>query len=374
MATSDGPGRLADLDEARRPGWKVWAAILGGWTLLSLLLAPEVYLHFLGAGAPIGWGRIIAITLTNTALAVAFTPGILWLTRRFPLERGRWLGSFAVHSLACLVFSLSHPAAYWVLCYASDGVLGLLLFQRIHPNILTYWAIVGFTEALRHFDSARRRERQLAEARLSLLRAQLQPHFLFNTLNTIAAMMHEDVAGADRMINRLSDLLRLALDGASAHETTLDRELHFAQSYVDIHRARFGEGLDLQLDIQPGLRGALVPSLVLQPLVENAIRHGFSSPPARGKLRIEATCRDRLLELRVIDDGVGLDSGEATGRGMGLENVRQRLEQLYPGAYRFSLEAGKAGGAVATLVIPLREPPADSSSRLAMVPAATGSR
>jgi LytS/YehU family sensor histidine kinase len=109
-------------------------------------------------------------------------------------------------------------------------------------------------------------------------------------------------------------------------------------------------------------------------LVENAIRHGFSSPPARGKLRIEATCRDRLLELRVIDDGVGLDSGEATGRGMGLENVRQRLEQLYPGAYRFSLEAGKAGGAVATLVIPLREPPADSSSRLAMVPAATGSR
>jgi two-component system, LytTR family, sensor kinase len=353
VATSDGPGRLAELDEARRPDWKVWAAILGGWTLLSLLLAPEVYLNFLGAGAPIGWGRIVAITLTNTALAVAFTPGILWLTRRFPLEREHWLGSFAVHSLACLVFSLSHPAVYWLLCYASDGVLGLLLFQRVHPNILTYWAIVGFTEALRHFHSARRRERQLAEARLALLRAQLQPHFLFNTLNTIAAMMHEDVAAADRMVNRLSDLLRLALDGASAHETTLDRELHFAQSYVEIHRARFGEGLDLQLDIQPGLRGALVPSLVLQPLVENAIRHGFSSTPARGKLRIEATGADGRLQLRVVDDGLGLGSGEATGRGMGLENVRQRLEQLYPGAYRFSLDANEAGGAVATLVMPL---------------------
>jgi two-component system LytT family sensor kinase len=343
------------VEKRRLPGWKVWAAILGGWTLLSLLLAPEVYLNFLGAGSPIGWGRIVAVTLTNTALAVAFIPGILWLTRRFPLERGRWLGSLGIHSVACLLFSLSHPAVYWLLCYASEGVLGLLLFQRVHPNILTYWAIVGFIEARRHFENGRRRERQLAEARLALLRAQLQPHFLFNTLNTIAAMMHEDVAAADRMINRLSELLRLALDGAGAHETTLDRELHFARSYVDIHRARFGEGLDLSLDIPPGLRGALVPSLVLQPLVENAIRHGFSAPPARGRLRIEATSRDGMLQLRVIDDGVGLIAREAEGRGVGLENVRQRLEQLYPGAYRFALEPGEAAGTVATVVIPLRE-------------------
>jgi signal transduction histidine kinase len=320
-----------------------------------LLLAPEVYLHFLGAGQPIGWRQVVALTVTNTAVAVVFAPAIVWLTRRFPFDRGRSARSFMVHALACIVFSLSHTGLYWLLCYASDGVLGTLLFQRVHPNVITYWAIVGFTEALRHFERARGRERQLAEARLALLKAQLQPHFLFNTLNTIAAMMHEDIPAADRMINRLSELLRLALDGAFAHETELDRELHFAQAYVEIHRARFGKGLELRLDVEPRHRAALVPSLLLQPLVENAIRHGFASRPKRGTIRIEADDDGETLRLRVTDDGRGLGAADGieNRRGVGLDNIRQRLQQLYPGHYRLALETSAAGGAVVTVGVPL---------------------
>lgn len=327
--------------------------MIGGWTLLSLLIAPEVYLHFLGAGGPIEWREVVALTLTNTAIAVAFAPAIVWLTRRFPFDRGRWPASLAVHAVACTAFSVSHSGLYWLLCLASHGELGLLLFQRVHPNLITYWAIVGFTEALRHFERSRQRERQLAETRLDLLKSQLQPHFLFNTLNTIAAMMHEDVPAADRMINRLSDLLRLALEGASSHETTLDHEIVFIQAYLEIHRARFGEGLDLVLDLEPRLRGALVPSLMLQPLVENAIRHGFASRPTRGTIRIEARAQGDVLLVRVVDDGRGLPEAAETRRGLGLTNTSERLEHLYPGRHRLSLEPAPAGGAMATVMIPL---------------------
>jgi len=363
------PENAALLESPSLPGWTLWAAILGGWTLLSLLLAPEVYLHFLGSGQPIGWRQVVALTVTNTAVAVVFAPAIVWLTRRFPFDRGRWAGSFAVHGLACVVFSLSHLGLYWLLCYASGGVLGTLLFQRVHPNVITYWAIVLFTEALRHFERARGRERQLAEARLALLKAQLQPHFLFNTLNTIAAMMHEDVSAADRMINRLSELLRLALDGASANETTLDAELHFAQAYVEIHRVRFGEGLELRLNVEPQHRAALVPSLLLQPLVENAIRHGFLSHATRGTVRIEADDDGETLHLRVTDDGRGLGAAESgeTRRGVGLDNIRQRLEQLYPGHHRLALETSAEGGTAVTVTVPLHyaqdAPPAGTNER-----------
>jgi two-component system, LytTR family, sensor kinase len=318
---------------------------------------------------------VVVLTLANVALAIAFTPAVIWLTRRHPFERGRWPASFAVHALACLFFCVSHTGVYYLLCYASHGVLGLLLFQRVHPNVLTYWAIVGFTEAVRHFESARRRERQLAEARLALLRAQLQPHFLFNTLNTIAAMMHEDVAAADQMINRLSDLLRLALDGAAAHETTLDREIHFAQAYVDIHRARFGGGLALRLDVGAGMRSSFVPSLILQPLVENAIRHGFSAGRRGGTITIEAREREGALRLRILDDGCGPGEAQPGEPGLGLENVRQRLEHLYPGVAGLALEPGDTGGAVVTVTLPLRRHvEATSPDGAAMAPLFGGAR
>lgn len=370
-------GSLDKLDvaapEAASPRrWAVWAAILGGWTLLSLLLAPELYLHFLGADQPVGWGAILVLSLTNTAIAVALAPAIVWLARRFPLERGRWARHLLVHIAGCTAFSLGHSVLYWLLCYASDhGSLGSALFARFHPNLITYWAIVGFTEAMRHFEIARRRERQLAEARLALLIAQLQPHFLFNTLNTIAAMMHEDVWAADRMLNRLSDLLRLALASASQPETTLEHELQFVQAYMEVQRARFGDGLVLTVDVGAHLRTALVPNLILQPLVENSIRHGFGSQPGRGRIHVRAHGDGDALTLEIIDDGAGLSSTPVEGpTGLGLANVRQRLDQLYPDRSRLSLAAGPGGGTVATVRLPLRyrptgRRPADAAPRLA---------
>lgn len=361
MDGSSDQHEIAAPRDASLPPWAVWAAILGGWTLLSLLLAPELYLHFLGADEPIGWTPILALSLTNTAIAVALAPLIVWLTRRFPLERGRWLRRLALHVAACAAFSLCHSVLYWLLCYASrHGTLGSALFARFHPNLITYWAIVGFTEAMRHFETARRRERQLAEARLTLLVAQLQPHFLFNTLNTIAAMMHVDVWAADRMLNRLSDLLRLALASASRPETTLEHEIQFVQAYVEIQRARFGDGLLLTVDVAPQLRTVLVPSLILQPLVENSIRHGFGPQPGRGTIRVRASSDGAALTLEVVDDGAGPAPASATRRaGLGLANARQRLDQLYPGRSLLSLEPAQGGGAVATVRLPLRYPPRD---------------
>ncbi len=338
--------------EPRVGNWRLWGAAIGGWAALSLLLAPEVYLHFLGSGQPIPWGQVMALTFTNTAIAVLGAPAIVWLTRRCPLDHGRRARSLLVHAAACLAFSLAHTSAYWVLCYASGGFLGLL-FERFNPSLVTYWAIVAFAEAIRYFEKYRERERQLAHAQLELLKAQLQPHLLFNALNTIAAMMHEDVRAADRMIIRLSDLLRLALENLGRHESTLQHELEFVLAYFEIHRARFGDSLELELDVPPRLRAAAVPSLVLQPIVENAIRHGFPSPGRRGKIRIEAREGPDGLTLKVVDDGQGPPEDPREGLGLGI--TRRRLEQLYPGRGRLTLENGPSGGAVATLAFPFKE-------------------
>lgn len=347
----------ATSESPRPPSWAVGAAILGGWALLSLLLAPELYLHFLGADQPVGWTPILALSLTNTAMAVALAPGIVWLARRFPLERGRWPRRLALHVAGCVGFSLCHSLLYWLLCYASQhGSLGSALFARFHPNLVTYWAIVGFTEATRHFETARQRERQLAEARLTLLIAQLQPHFLFNTLNTIAAMMHVDVWAADRTLSRLSDLLRLAIESASRPETALEDEVRFVEAYVEIQRARFGDGLVLSVEVPPLLRAALVPSLILQPLVENSIRHGFGPRPGRGAILVRASGEAGALTLEVRDDGAGPPDPDAQRPGLGLANARQRLEQLYPGRAGLSLQPAPGGGAVAAVRLPLRYP------------------
>jgi two-component sensor histidine kinase len=341
--------------------WIKWTVIVGGWTLLSVFLAPEIYLYFLYKGEAIPWTQTLALTVANSAIAAAFAPAIVWLTHRFPFERGTWARSLLVHAPACLAFSICHSFIYAALCYASP--VFHVLFLRFRPSLVTYCTIVGFTEAASYFRKFQDRERQLARAQLELLRKQLHPHFLFNTLHTISAMMHEDVRGADRMISRLSDLLRLTLDHIGKQEVPLKQELEFLEKYLEIERVRFQEKLALRLDVEPEALDGLVPSMLLQPLAENSIRHGFGSRTDAGQIAIQARRRDGMLVLKVIDNGRGFASGstQAPRGGLGLENTRKRLEQLYPARHRFGLENGRPGGAVVAIELPFHTSSAETA-------------
>jgi LytS/YehU family sensor histidine kinase len=305
-------------------------------------------------GVAIDWCHALQMTFVNSSVVLVLVPFIVWITRRWPIERKNWRAAMAAHIPACLVFSLAHSGLYWVACHASHEVGGML-FYRFHPNLLSYWAVVGFTQALDYLRKSREHEQQVARLRLSLLKSQLQPHFLFNTLHAVSAMMHVDVNGADTMISRLSQLLRMTLTNIGKDESTLAEELDFIRTYLDIERVRFGEKLEARIDAPAGTLDALVPTMVLQPLVENCIRHGISSRMPDGRIDIQARVAEDRLTLIVRDNGVGLSEATPLREGLGLSNTRDRLEQLYPAEHLFTVLAGPAGGVEVTVTIPLRK-------------------
>src|SRR6185369_4509061 len=192
-------------------------------------------------------------------------------------------------------------------------------------------------------------EAQLAQAQLQTLKMQLQPHFLFNTLNSISALNHEDPRAANRMIARLSELLRLTLENDGAQEVSLHQELDFLKRYLEIQQVRFGDRLKVHFDVAPETMDARVPNLLLQPLVENAIQHGLAPFSAPGEIHIHASRENGLLCLRIADSGPGLPASTPSGApdGIGLANTRARLQQLYGDAHRFELRNGAQRGAVA---------------------------
>jgi len=275
------------------------------------------------------------------------------LTRRFPVERKNWRSAILVHVPACVAFSLGHSGLYWIACYAYHEVGGTL-FNRFHPNLLTYAAVVGFTQAFDYFRKYQQREREFRQLQLEVLKAQLQPHFLFNTLNTIAAMVHEDVRAADRMIQRLSDLLRMTLANIGKDEITLAEELEFLRTYLEVERVRFGDRLSSSIDVSSEALPALVPASFLQPLVENCIRHGLSTHQHDGLIRIGAVRNGSRLLISIVDNGAGLPSSGPPREGVGLSNTRKRLQQLYPEDHAFSIESRKSGGVAVTAEIPFR--------------------
>jgi two-component system LytT family sensor kinase len=240
------------------------------------------------------------------------------------------------------------------LAAAGSGILRYLGF-----DLLLYCLVAVATEAAAHAWESRRRgvaaatyARQLAEARLHVLSAQLQPHFLFNTLHAISALVYEDPARAERLLARLSEMLRLTLRDGSRAETTLEDELALLRRYAEIQEARYGDRLRVAFDVEPSVRGAMVPRLILQPLVENAIRHGITRRIAPGRVDVRAWGADGRLHLTVCDDGVGLRTPHREGVGLGI--TRARLRQLYGAEQEVDLSPAPGGGAVCALAIPLR--------------------
>ena len=229
-------------------------------------------------------------------------------------------------------------------------------------NLLIYWVIVTVGHALGYYRKYHERElraaeleKRLTEAKLQALQMQLNPHFLFNTLNAISSLMHKDVEAADRMIVRLSDLLRLALERTDAQEVPLREELAFLDRYVEIEMIRFGKRLTVHKDIGPDILDALVPNLILQPLVENAIRHGIEPRAKPGRIELRARLENGMLQMQVTDNGAGLPENESPEEGIGLSNTRARLQQLYGDAHHFELGKAAGGGTIVSLRIPIRK-------------------
>ncbi|HUF25427.1 MAG TPA: histidine kinase, partial [Gemmatimonadaceae bacterium] len=243
------------------------------------------------------------------------------------------------------------------------GYLTRFIFQ-LDLNLFSYFIIVAATHAVDYYRLYRERRvraaelaNQLTSAQLQVLKMQLQPHFLFNTLNAIAELVHEDAEAADRMITRLGDLLRLSLDRSGEQEVPLRQELDFLGAYLEIEQTRFRDRLSIEMDIAPETLDASVPNLLLQPLVENAIKHGTSACAARGRITITATLRGGELRIEIRDNGRGLPHPAVLREGVGLRNTRARLVQLYGDHHGFSLRNSTDGGAVVAIEIPYRPAP-----------------
>lgn len=303
------------------------------------------------------------------------TPGVLWLARRFPFERGVWARSVPVHVAGVFAATLGHVAMVMLgrsAIYSWRGEspgewpseFQRMFFLNFDWEMMTYWTIVGVSHALRyHYEAqdralrASRLETRLIEAQLQTLQRQLQPHFLFNTLNSISALIHRDVEAADDMIARLGDLLRLSFENVGVQEVALTQELDFLRQYVAIEQARFRDRLGVTFDIGPGTEECSVPNLLLQPLVENAIRHGIGPRVGPGHVLVRAARVGSMLELEVRDDGVGVPASRLNDlvQGVGLSNTRSRLAHLYGEQHRFEVRRPAGGGLSVVIAIPVDE-------------------
>ena len=365
-----------DENKRRRLAIK-WLMIAGVWTLIALYFAGETLMRSHAAGRPLAWWRALSWELVSCYIWLAFLPLILWLGRRFRFERGDWPRRLLIHLIAGLTIPLAQQAVDALvlphLGYPPFGQFDsfaatyrefLLLNYPISMTI--YWASIGVQQGISYYQMYRERElrasqleAKLAQSQLQILKMQLHPHFLFNTLNTISELIHKNPNVAERIVTDLSDSLRLSLQSAGRQEVSLQQELDFLEKYLQIEQTRFADRLRVQLLIDPQALDASVPNMILQPLVENAIRHGIAPLACGGRVEIQAICDNGSLHLRVSDDGVGLPAGELAkiNEGVGLSNTRARLQHLYGAAHSFELHSTPDQGLTLRMTIPYRKLP-----------------
>jgi len=361
--------------------------VLAVWVALGVVDACRGVVATELRGYHRSWGAALVAFMPWWLLWALLTPVALWLARRAPLDQRRWLRSTVVHAAGALALSVVHLACVGAMIYYTTAPPAALpnrrLIDPIRRNVeqflvldlLTYAAIVVAYFALDYYRryresaiasarlqaQAAQLEARVAEARLHALRMELNPHFLFNALNAISGLVRtQETDAAVRMLAQLGDLLRSTLDRGAAPEMPLHEELELLQRYLDIERVRFGGRLAVEVSVAPGAEDALVPTLVLQPLVENAVRHGVASRPGPALIRVGARREGAALLLEVRDTGGGVAAAEGRRpprEGVGLSNTRARLEQLYGPDASLDLRNADGGGALAAVRLPFHTEP-----------------
>jgi len=366
----DTNGAGIDLPSPARPRYGLrYPLVFAVATLLGVLSSALAVQFTRALGKPAAdWTTLVVLNCTYWYVWALFTPSIVWLSQHFRFERQGLVRAILVHLPSVALFSFAHIAAMtgvrWWLVASSQSFSWWIevkrsALQNFDWEMMTYWAIAGLSHAVLYYRESRDRavrasqlETQLVEAQMAALRQQLQPHFLFNTLHAISALMHRDVDAADRTLMRLSDLLRMTLENLGQQESTLQAELDFLSKYLEIEQTRFADRLVVLFDIEPETLDALVPTLLLQPLVENAIKHGISKKSGPGHIDIRARPDHDKLWIEVRDDGNGLSETAliALQKGIGVSTTRARLQHQFGADYRFEFHRLEEGVAVVVAV------------------------
>jgi sensor histidine kinase YesM len=356
-----------------------WIFYFLAWTLVGLIYFGQNVTRRFYWDDPNPW-QDLRYWMANIYISALITPLIVWAGRRWPLERQhlrRLIGLHFVLSLAWAFTRLCLEAAFHLgwnefwpieppITFKSE--ITLLYIFGFHTGVVSYWVVLSIQTAIRNYARFQERaqallrsdlrtsqlETQVAQARLGALKAQLQPHFLFNTLNAIVVLVRQQKGQqAEETLARFSDLLRAVLADMDAQEVTLARELEYLRLYLSIEQLRFSDRLRVDIEVEPDLLDAAVPHMGLQPIVENAIRHGVSQRVTSGVITIRAVRAGNMLHVTVQDDGPGFAvPGAPGGLGLGLANTRARLKQLYGEASELRTESGPAGGALVTMILP----------------------
>ena len=353
-----------------------WTAIIGVWVFIGLVYAAPIYLEVRSEGMGHSVVKVFAWGILTWLAWAPLQPAIVWLARRYSLLGGVWKRSLLVHLPAFIVCSALHSAAAVAITLTVKPWDNMGYPTTFWPrflsrmqgsfggDLLIYGGIVGVCYAIDYYRKYREREfaatqleAQLAQAQLDSLRMQLQPHFLFNTLNGIVGLVRDNKNDAAvRMLVGLSDLLRHALEHSDRQEVQLREELNFIKLYLSIQQMRFPDRLQIDLDIDPATSKALVPNFVLQPLIENALRHGIGRSAGAGSIGISSRRENGSLLITVSDNGAGLPNHWQlkTNCGIGLANTAARLQQLYGENHRFDIHNRDGGGVEIEIVIPMR--------------------
>ena len=359
--------------------------ILFGWVMIGLTWTLNYY-FFSGQyvaifSVPPTLGQMLIWELPYWLIWAALSPLVFRLARRFPLERGQWFGNLLIHITGCVCLSVFHRGLYLAVGWLSQvnayerlssvyRVYHFLFFFNLPNGFMSYGTILLVSYLILYYQRYQEQELknsrletrmtqielQAASAELKALKMQLHPHFLFNTLNSISSLLEDNPRAADEMLCKLATLLRRTTESSGAQTVTLEEELDYLTCYLDIERVRFEDRLAVDMDITSTALRAVVPTLILQPIVENAVKHAVA--PASGPVRIgiHAEVSREMLRINVTDSGAGAllnaPGGRTSREGLGLSNTRARLDQMFGGGHHFLLAPAPAGGLSVTIEIP----------------------
>jgi two-component system, LytTR family, sensor kinase len=347
-------------------------AIVGFWSTMGLVESSKAYVSRSLQGVPATWGEVLVANMPWWWTWALLTPVVFWFAERFRFDRKGWKVALPVHFGAALVAAFSHLALTGLLYYhtttralgvvpSGDDQIRRFVNAYLVVDIFIYVAIAGSYYAVDFYRRYRKAEVAAAQleasmhqARLEALRMELNPHFLFNALNAVAGLVRRgDNEAAVNALARLGELLRLTLAQQTAQRSSLRDELGFLRQYLELERLRFRDRLTIEERVDAELLDLLVPTLILQPLVENAVRHGIARSPGPGRIEVSADATADRLRLAVRDSGMGLPKVAAIREGVGLSNTRARLRQLYGDRASLTLASLKGGGTEVVVLLPI---------------------